>query len=145
MLFTPGHIQKIKNSQKTQTRRRISRFKKGKKKGKVVPPKRVGSIQPCKIWMFGKTLCHVKILKRWCERLGDISREDAFAEGQYTPEEYISGLIEMYDNTIDKNEVLWCYELEYVPQYLSGDIIYDTRLKRAFYVEDKNQQEKLEV
>jgi len=114
MLFKSEHIQKIKNCQKIQTRRRISRFKKGPKRGKVVPPKRVGSIQPCQTRMYGKTKCHIKILKLWCERLVDISKEDAFAEGQYTQEDYISGLIGMYKNTIDENEVLWVYEFEYV-------------------------------
>lgn len=130
MLFTPEHIQKIKNRQKTQTRRRISRFKKGPKKGKVVPPKKIDSMQPCKIWMFGKTLCHIKILQLRCEKLGDISREDAYAEGQYTSKGYISGLIEMYDNTIDENEVLWVYEFAYIT---------------SDWMEYMKQREKLEV
>lgn len=114
MLFKREHINKIMKHQKTQTRRRISRFKKGPKKGKVVPSKRVGSIQPCQTSFYGKVYCYIKILKLWCEKLGNISKEDAFAEGQYTQEDYISGLIGMYKNIIDENEVLWVYEFEYV-------------------------------
>lgn len=110
MLFKDFHVEMIVNGYKTQTRRRITRCKKGKRKGKVNPPLKVGSIQPCKTTMYGETFAKVKIFRRWAERLGDISAEDAKAEGEYTPEEYIKGVSEMYDNAIDENEVMWCYE-----------------------------------
>lgn len=108
------HKPKILNQEKTQTRRRISRFKKGPKKGKVVPPYKVGSVQPCQTSMFSKPFAYVRILRRWVERLGDISVQDAYAEGGYAPQEYVSLVIDMYDDAIDANEVLWCYEFQVI-------------------------------
>jgi hypothetical protein len=119
MLFKEFHVEDIQEGYKTQTRRRISRFKKGPKKGKVVPPLKVGSVQPCKTAMLGESFALVKIFSRWAERLGDISVEDARAEGGhlqdgytdgYSQEDYIKGVCEMYGSTIDENEVMWCYE-----------------------------------
>jgi len=110
MLFKDFHVDKIQQGDKIQTRRRISRFKKGPKIGKVVPPLKVGSIQPCKTTMFGESFAHVRIVKRWAERLGDISEDDAQLEGGYSKEDYVKGVSEMYGNTIDENEVLWVYE-----------------------------------
>ncbi|MBY8998801.1 MAG: hypothetical protein KGD60_13825 [Candidatus Thorarchaeota archaeon] len=114
LLFQRNHIDMICMGTKTQTRRLISRYKKGAKKGEVVPSKKVGSIQQCRVKLFGVPHCHIRITRVWQERLGDISKIDAHQEGGYSPDEYIAGLIEMHNRKLTVDSVLWCYEFELV-------------------------------
>jgi hypothetical protein len=112
MLFKEFHAPMILDGTKTQTRRPVTLFKKGPKKGQEVPPKRVNSIQQCRTRMLDKasTFAHIRIVRVWKERLGDISSADANAEGGYSREDYINGVIEMYKGRVDRDTVFWCYQ-----------------------------------
>ena len=113
-LMLQRHIDQTKNGEKTQTRRVISYYKKGPKKGEQVPFKKIGSLQQVKTSFFARAQCTIRILDRWKERLGDISINDSWAEGGYAPFEYIEGLIAMHKGKIDADTVLVCYEYELV-------------------------------
>lgn len=115
-LFQKNHIDQVKRETKTHTRRRITLYKKGKKKGQEVPFKKVGSLQQCKTSYYGPSHCNIRILRRWRERLGDIDVADAHKEGGYTPDEYIDGLIEMHKGELTIDSVLVCYEFELVKE-----------------------------
>jgi hypothetical protein len=113
-LFKKFHKQGVLDGTKTQTRRKISLFRKGPKIGKEVPPKKIGSIQQCRISRFGKPFARIKILRRWKERIKDISEEDAMAEGGYSQEEYIKGLCDMHKGALTPDSLVWVYEFELV-------------------------------
>lgn len=100
-LFKKHHIAMILDGTKTQTRRVREKWLGN-----------VGAIHQVRTSYYGKPQCRIRILRRWEERLGDISEEDARAEGGYTRDEYISGLIEMHDRKIDEDSVLKCFEFE---------------------------------
>ena len=69
-LFKPEHVLKILNDEKTQTRRI---WKKNRAN--------VGSIHQARTELFGKPFAHLKVIKRFDERLGDISPIDCIKEG----------------------------------------------------------------
>lgn len=100
-LFTKNHVKQIMLGTKTQTRRNHKKWRAN-----------IGVVHQVRTSRFGKPHCHIRIIRRWEERLGDISKEDAFAEGGYTPDEYIHGLIEMLGGRIDIDSVLKVYEFE---------------------------------
>ena len=115
-LFKKLHMQGILDCTKTQTRRKISLFRKGPKIGQEIPPKKVGSIQQCRISRFGEPFARIRILRRWKERVGDISEANAKAEGGYSREEYIKGLCEMHKGKLTPDSVVRCYEFELVDE-----------------------------
>jgi hypothetical protein len=79
ILFTPHHVEKIKAGAKTQTRRAWKR-----------PRAKVGAVHLVKTELFSKEHhCKIRILDVRRERLGDISEDDARAEGGYSISEYI--------------------------------------------------------
>ena len=102
-LFQKNHVKQIMLGTKTQTRRNHKRWRAN-----------VGAIHQVRTELFGKPHCHIRILSRWEERLGDISHASARAEGGYTPAGYISGLIRMHKGALDINSVLKVYEFELV-------------------------------
>ena len=105
-LFTEHHIELIKKGEKCQTRRlHHGRFR-----------AKVGSIHQCRTTLFGPALCHIRILRTWHERLGDISANDAWEEGGYDQAEYQIGLMEMHRGKVNLNTILECYEFELVKE-----------------------------
>lgn len=114
MMFTfmNQHVDFILNGTKTQTRRRITHYKKGPRTGQEVSPKKEGSFQQCRRTMLGKAFAIVRITRRWRERLCDISDADAMAEGHYTKEDYIEGVVNMYGGKLNATDEMWCYEFE---------------------------------
>ena len=102
-LFQKNHIIQIILGTKTQTRRNHKKWRAN-----------VGTIHQVRSELFGKPHCHIKIIDRWEQRLGDIDNVDAHAEGGYTPDEYIDGLIEMHKGALDIDSVLKVYTFELV-------------------------------
>lgn len=79
ILFKPYHIPLILDGRKTQTRRIWSK-----------PRAKIGSIHKVKTELLSKDHhCLIRILDVYPERLGDISAEDAKAEGGYSIDEFI--------------------------------------------------------
>ena len=77
ILFKPEHVPLILNDIKTQTRRL---WKKQRAK--------VGSTHQAKTTLYGVPFTHLKIIKSYPERLGDISQKDIIKEGYITFEDY---------------------------------------------------------
>jgi len=104
-LMRPEHIVKIQRRKKTQTRR-VSKTWRAK----------VGSIHQIRAKLFGPSHCRIKVLRRWEERLGNITDSDAMAEGGYTRIDYILGFLDMHHNTITVDAIVKCYEFELVDE-----------------------------
>jgi hypothetical protein len=104
-LFMKKHVPMILDETKTQTRRNHKRAR-----------ALVGSIHQCRTMMLNKdsTFARIKILRVWQERVYDISEEDAQAEGGYTREEYIEGLLKMHKGKLKATDTVYCYEFELV-------------------------------
>ena len=103
MIFSIGdHIAMIIHGEKTQTRRQSHRYNVGS----------LISIQPHR-GHLGITVGKIRILRKWMEDeyYDFISKEDAKAEGGYTPEEYEKLYSRMYGTWNQR----WAYEFEFVP------------------------------
>jgi hypothetical protein len=102
ILFKAQHVEPILAGRKTQTRRR------GKLRW------RVGSVQQCRRGFHAEPFAHVRIVRRWQERLGDISEADARAEGYWDSEDYLAAFRAIHNGHADLDEVVACYEFEVV-------------------------------
>ena len=111
-LFQKNHVKQIMLGTKTQTRRNHRHWRAN-----------VGSIHQVRTELFGKPHCHIRILSRWKERLGDIDHADAHAEGGYSPHEYMDGLIEMHKGALDIDSILKVYAFEVVKCQVCGFVI----------------------
>jgi len=111
-LFQKNHVKQIMLGTKTQTRRNHKKWRAN-----------VGAIHQVRTELFGKPHCHIKITSRWEERLGDIDDADAHAEGGYTADEYIDGLIEMHKGALDIDSILRVYAFEVVKCRVCGHVI----------------------
>jgi len=102
ILFKAQHVEPILAGRKTQTRR----------KG----PLRwlVGSVQQCRCGFQVPPFTHVRILRRWQERLGDISEADARAEGYGSRDAYFLAFRMIHRDYCDRDEVVACYEFEVI-------------------------------
>ena len=98
-LFKLFHLAMIEDGTKTQTRRNHKKFR-----------ARVGSVHQVRTELFGKPHCHIRIIRRWEERIGSITHADALAEGGYERENYINGLLEMHQGKLVRNSTVKCYE-----------------------------------
>ena len=106
MIFNvKGHIEKIINGTKTQTRRRA------RANGRIYLIGKTYSIQP-KRTALGIPEGRIKIMDRWLELDQDkIDGYCASAEGDYTPEEYESLFEELNPNWRSR----YCYKFEFIP------------------------------
>jgi hypothetical protein len=104
-LFQENHVKQIMLGTKTQTRRNTRHWRAN-----------IGAVHQVRTEMFGKPHCHIKIIARWKERLGDIDNADAHAEGGYNPDEYIDGLIGMHRGAVDIETILKVYQFELVKE-----------------------------
>jgi len=102
ILFKAHHAPRILEGRKTQTRR----------KGPL--RWRVGSVQQCRTSFYEEPFAHVRILRRWRERLGDISEADARAEGYGSREAYFLVFRAIHRDYCSLDEVVSCYEFELV-------------------------------
>ena len=102
ILFKAQHAEPILAGQKTQTRR------KGKLRWLV------GSVQQCRCGFNVPPFAHVRIRRRWQERLGAISDADARAEGYRDREDYLAAFRSIHKGHADLDEVVACYEFEVV-------------------------------
>ena len=108
ILFKPHHIDLILQGRKTQTRRLWSRWR-----------VRDGSVHACKTKLFGNTIVRVKVVRRWVEKLGDISDVDAQAEGYTDAAAYLEEFDRINGVTPRDTEVR-CVEFRLADQILSG-------------------------
>ena len=111
-LFQENHVKQIILGTKTQTRRNHRHWRAN-----------IGSIHQVRTELFGKPHCHIKVIERWKERLGDISVGAARAEGGYMRDEFIVGLIDMLRGAVDINSVLKVYRFEVVKCRVCGFVI----------------------
>jgi hypothetical protein len=103
LLFKPEHVAPILNGTKTQTRRVWKK-----------PRVRIGSIHKAKTELFSNehfALLRITGLRK--ERLGDISEEDARAEGGYTIEEFRK-VWERINGRWDPEQEVWVVEFEVI-------------------------------
>lgn len=54
----------------------------------------------------------IRIKRVWQERLCDISKKDAQAEGGYTRKEFIAKIKEITKGAVESQTMLYCYEFE---------------------------------
>ena len=100
-LFKRRHIRKIREGQKTQTRRTHKRtWKEG----------RTYAIRDN--W-FGNPLGHIKIIRKFQQKLGEISPEDVKKEGYNSLEEFRKAWIEI-NGSWTPEQIVTIYEFEYV-------------------------------
>jgi hypothetical protein len=99
MLFKERLLKKVLRGQKTQTRRTHKR---------TLKPGRVYGIRSS---YFGKPEGHIKILRTFKQRLGDISLEDVQKEGFKTLEEFQREWIKI-NGKWDPNQTVTVYEFQ---------------------------------
>ncbi len=109
LLFKTYHVEPILSGKKTQTRRAWKN-----------PRAKVGSVHLAKTEMLAGThFAKVKILRVWKERLGDISPEDAQAEGGYTQRQFAE-IFEAINGSYDPDLEITAVEFEVVEASASG-------------------------
>lgn len=108
LLFRPELVPLIIDGKKTQTRRTWSR-----------PRVRVGSVHHVKTRLFGEAHCRVRITGLRRERLGDISEEDARAEGCSSREEFIR-LWRSIHGSWEEDRAVWVVTFEVIDGVRSG-------------------------
>ena len=118
LLFKPEHVPLILDGTKTQSRRLWW----DKKKNQLAEHSRckVDAIHMAKTMMLSrKYFAKLKILRVWKEKLGDISREDAIAEGYKDGNDYLQAFFRI--NKIGRRAherlpylegMVWCVEWE---------------------------------
>ena len=106
-MYKKPYLEKILNGEKTQTRRPLE-----KKPGRSVYDigARVGVRSG-----YTKFAGYIIIRKRFRQRLGDISEEDARKEGFKTVKEFQETWKRLYGKW-DPEEVVWVYEFELATQ-----------------------------
>jgi len=105
MLFKERHVGPIERGEKTQTRRVWKRCH-----------VRVGGTYPVQLRMFAKNadaLGWIRVLELRDERLGDLSREDAMAEGGYSQMEFYD-VWAAINGRFDENATVTVVTFEYV-------------------------------
>ena len=105
MLFRPNHIELIKQRIKTESRRAW----KGKPKVKVG---RCYPIMRDYRHKHNPDDGYILIEKLWRQRLGDMSEQEAQAEGGYTLAEYKEVWIDI-NGSWNSDEVVWVVDLDF--------------------------------
>lgn len=110
MLFKPPHIPMIRSRSKTETRREWAEDYSGPNVGTVVAAK-TDLLKP-----DAECDCFIRIVDKREERLGDMTDEDARAEGDYEDlDEFKAVYREVYgDDAWDPAKVVTVVEFEYV-------------------------------
>jgi len=103
LLFKPEHVEPILRGIKTQTRRTWKK-----------PRVKVGGIYKAKTKLFSKEyFALIKVTGLRKERLGDITPEDAQAEGGYTVEEF-KKVWQRIIGEWDPEQEVWVVEFEVI-------------------------------
>jgi hypothetical protein len=103
ILFTPHHVEMIKAGEKTQTRRIWKR-----------PRAKVGAVHLVKTELFSREHhCKIRILDVRRELLGNITEDDARAEGGYSISEYIQ-VWEAINGVFDPDQLVYVVTFEVV-------------------------------
>lgn len=105
MMFKREMAKLIFEKKKTQTRRKFSKSSRNYK---------VGSIQPIQISYREKAVGHVKITKAFVQRLGDMTHEEAAAEGFSSWAEFMGYLDKINKTHSLPTEIVKAYEFELV-------------------------------
>ena len=107
MLFQKDHIKLIKRGEKVVTRRRWKRWH-----------AKVNGVYPCQVKMYqSKKECPlIKCIKRYEQKLGDMTEDDALKEGGYTLKEYKELWRDINGVPFDEEEVVKVVEFEYVEE-----------------------------
>jgi hypothetical protein len=100
-LFEKEHIKKILEGIKTQTRRR-HRF-----------PWKSGRVYRIKTSWFNSTSHRIRIIRRYRQRLRDITPEEVRAEGYSNLEEFRRAWEKIY-GLWDPDEEVWVYEFKLI-------------------------------
>lgn len=103
MLFTDEHIEQIINGNKTQTRRRWE------DKQVIIG----NSYRACPS-IFTERVnspAYIVVNDVYTEKLGDLSEEDASAEGNYTCQEFKDVWIDMHGGW-NEEEIIWVVDFE---------------------------------
>ena len=103
MLFEKKHIAWIRQGRKTMTRRLHT------------GPYRVGRKYRIQRSWYDWTDIQILIIRRFSQRLGDISPEDISKEGYKTLEEFKEAWIEI-NGSWDPDALVWVYEFEKTPR-----------------------------
>jgi hypothetical protein len=102
MLFKKHLLHKVLDGSKTQTRRRRT--------SKV--RYRVGSIQPVKTTYYEKAQGHIKIKRRFEQRLLDMTEEEAKAEGYSNLEAFRKEWPQITKQPLNLQETVTAYEFD---------------------------------
>jgi hypothetical protein len=105
LIVRQDELEKIKKGEKTQIRRK--RAKARMKQDSIHQIKTNG--------LFGRPECLIKVtaVRDEEEVIGDISEEDAIAEGGFTPEEYLEYMIGLYGKDgLTRESKVWVIEFE---------------------------------
>ena len=102
-LFKRRHIRMIRQGRKTQTRRTHKRTWK------------VGRIYAVRDNWFGKPLDHIKIIRKFRQKLGEISPEDVKKEGFNSLEDFRRAWEEINGKgSWNPEQIVMVYEFKYV-------------------------------
>lgn len=103
MFFSRKHLRLTIEGKKTATRRTSGRH-------------HVGHTEAIRCWIFEKGLARIRILRKYRQRLGDMTEEDARKEGGYTLAEFPAAWREIYGHeSWDPAKEVWVYEYKLVP------------------------------
>ena len=104
MLFKPEHISMIKTGSKTATRRLW-------KKPHVKP----GGVYHAQVTMFQpkkESSTFIRVTAVYQQKLGDMTKKDAYKEGGYTLEEFKRVFEDITKTVWDDNLVVWVVEFK---------------------------------
>ena len=96
MIFKKHHIEKILRGEKTATRRRSGRYHVEHRYG-------------IRAGWYDKPVAHIMILRKYRQRLGDMTPEDAYKEGRYSLQGF-QRVWEIINGSWDPDEEVWVYE-----------------------------------
>lgn len=111
MQFKRRMLDIVLSGEKTETRR-LSK-----------PRHKVGSIQPIQCGYRDKARGHIRILKVWRQRLGDVTKAEAKAEGFISPLAFVGYLININPKSVEimPDTVVTAYRFELVDLMVNGE------------------------
>ena len=98
ILFKPEHVEPVLSGTKTQTRRRW-------KRRRMLP----GSTHQARTRLFGEPFALLNVIRVWQEPIGDVSDEDARAEGYPGRKGFLAAFTRI-NGDVPLDEVVWCVE-----------------------------------
>ena len=105
MLFKKKHVKLILEGRKTATRRLTGRYKRGK----------VYAVQDR---LYGRARCYILIIRKYRQKLGDMSEEDIRKEGCSSREEFIREWEESYGPGSYRPDLeVWVYEFKLIKHF----------------------------